>query len=235
MKRFLLATSLVAALALAAGIGYAAIPDSQGKIHACMLKATGTIRLIDTSLGAQSLRGHCTAVETEVTWSQQGPVGATGPQGQQGPAGNTDSVERHISNFMFDGTTTTTPILSGRGELGKLSLLCGSDANGGNGEITFTQSGDASFAPRVIFYSPAIAGPPTLSVVNDQITFPWADTAGENIIFEIMIEAQPGPVPDLKPTLTEIHGFVQHLSFGACSYYVHLDTSDVDSPESFSP
>ena len=79
MKRLLLATSLVAALALAAGIGYAAIPDSQGKIHACMLKATGTIRLIDTSLSAQALRGHCTAVESEVTWSQQGPAGATGP------------------------------------------------------------------------------------------------------------------------------------------------------------
>src|SRR5205823_6088642 len=48
----------------------------------------GTIRLIDPSLGNTSLLGHCTSLETQVTWSQRGPTGLAGPQGPQGPKGD---------------------------------------------------------------------------------------------------------------------------------------------------
>src|SRR5207248_5644801 len=41
---------IVAVLAVAGGIAYAAIPDSAGVYTACKLNATGTIRLIDPSL-----------------------------------------------------------------------------------------------------------------------------------------------------------------------------------------
>ncbi len=75
LSKYWIAVGVAAVLVIAARVGYAAIPDSNGVIHACMLKSTGTIRLIDTSLGSQSLRGHCAALETEVTWSQQGPKG----------------------------------------------------------------------------------------------------------------------------------------------------------------
>jgi hypothetical protein len=213
-------------LAVGAGIGYAAIPDSQGTIHACMLNATGAIRLIDSSLTTQSLRSHCTDAETEVTWSQRGP---------QGPPGNTDSTVRHISNFMFDGHAVSTPILSARGEIGTLSLGCGHDANGGNGDITFTQTGGGTFAARVVFYSPEIPSSPSFTLVNGHVTFPWADTPGDNILFELMVEAEPGADQSLKPTLTDIHAFVQHFDFGGCSFYVHVDTSEVNSPETFTP
>jgi hypothetical protein len=91
LPKYWIAIGVAAVVVIAAGVGYAAIPDNNGVIHACMLKATGTIRLIDTSLGSQSLRGHCTALETEVSWSQQGPKGDPGLQGAAGPRGDPGS------------------------------------------------------------------------------------------------------------------------------------------------
>lgn len=164
MKRFLIATGLVVAVAVAAAVGYAAIPDSQGTIHACMLNATGAIRLIDHSLDTQTLRSHCTTAETEVTWSQRGPAGESGPPGPQGPPGNTDSTVRHISNFMLDGSSVTTPILSAKGELGKLAISCNHDANGGNGTVGFTETSDPAFQARVSLTS--LVGPAALRSVD---------------------------------------------------------------------
>jgi hypothetical protein len=36
-------------------------------------------------------------------------------------------------------------------------------------------------------------------------------------------------------SLTDIHGFVQHFSFGGCSFFVHVDTSEINSGETFTP
>jgi hypothetical protein len=72
--------ALLAALA-AAGVAYATIPDSSGVYTACELKATGTIRLIDPSLGSSSLLGHCTSLEAQITWNQRGQNGANGTNG----------------------------------------------------------------------------------------------------------------------------------------------------------
>jgi hypothetical protein len=53
-----------------------------------MLKNIGTVRLIDKSLPPNNLMSHCKpALETEVSWNQQGQQGAVGPQGIQGPQG----------------------------------------------------------------------------------------------------------------------------------------------------
>jgi hypothetical protein len=69
---------VTALLALAGGIAYATIPDSNGVFTACKLNATGTIRLIDPSLGSTSLLGHCTSLETQISWNQQGQAGKDG-------------------------------------------------------------------------------------------------------------------------------------------------------------
>ncbi|MFY9577862.1 MAG: hypothetical protein WAQ33_00920 [Gaiellaceae bacterium] len=45
----------IAGLALAGGVAYATIPDGNGLYTACKLNATGTIRLIDPSVGSSSL------------------------------------------------------------------------------------------------------------------------------------------------------------------------------------
>jgi hypothetical protein len=80
----------VSALVTATGIGYAAIPDADGNIYACM-RNTGTIRLIDKSLPTTSPLATCTSSETEVSWSKgaKGDTGAQGPPGPVGPAGPT--------------------------------------------------------------------------------------------------------------------------------------------------
>ncbi len=83
----------VVVLLVGAGIAYATIPDSNGVYTACKLNSSGTIRLIDPSLGSSSLLGHCTRLETQITWNQagqpgpQGPAGPQGAPGSQGPAG----------------------------------------------------------------------------------------------------------------------------------------------------
>src|SRR6266542_5276927 len=78
-RRFLLLG--VGALALAGGLAYASIPDSDGTIHACLLKSLEQVRIIDPS------EQQCRPNETPISWSQTGPQGATGPQGPTGATG----------------------------------------------------------------------------------------------------------------------------------------------------
>src|SRR5436190_18948244 len=87
-RSFAIAGAAVAALALAGGIAYATIPDSNKVFTACMLKSTGTVRLIDKSLPDSNLMSHCNpTLETQVIWNQQGQTGAPGATGPAGPAG----------------------------------------------------------------------------------------------------------------------------------------------------
>lgn len=85
-RRWIAAAVVVVALA-AAAIAYAAIPDANGVYTACKLNATGTIRLIDPSLASTSLLGHCTSLETQISWNQRGQTGAAGKDGLPGKDG----------------------------------------------------------------------------------------------------------------------------------------------------
>ena len=90
-KRDLIAAAAgaVAATALAGGVAWAAIPSDGDVYTACMLKNVGTVRLIDKSLPPSNLMSHCKpALETEVSWSLQGPQGLQGLQGAKGDQGN---------------------------------------------------------------------------------------------------------------------------------------------------
>lgn len=75
----------------AVGIGYAAIPGSDGSLNACMLNLTGTIRLVDPAAPATSLlsRPCNTRIETAVSWNQQGIQGLPGDKGDKGDKGDT--------------------------------------------------------------------------------------------------------------------------------------------------
>jgi hypothetical protein len=79
----------IAALVVAlGGVAYATIPDSNGVIRGCYLKAIGSLRVVDPSAGQ-----HCaTAVETPIQWNQTGLQGPAGPTGPQGPAGPTMGI-----------------------------------------------------------------------------------------------------------------------------------------------
>jgi hypothetical protein len=85
MRRVLLFAGVLAVAA--GGVAWAAIPDSGGVVHACVLNATKTVRLIDTAK-PKELIGHCTSVETELTLNQQGQPGAQGPPGPKGDTGS---------------------------------------------------------------------------------------------------------------------------------------------------
>jgi hypothetical protein len=86
-RRVRLVALVLVLLGLAGGVAYATIPDGGGVYTACMLKNVGTVRLIDPSLPASSLMSHCTSLETQITWNQQGQPGPQGPAGAAGPAG----------------------------------------------------------------------------------------------------------------------------------------------------
>jgi hypothetical protein len=87
-RRSLAVGAIVAVgLVAAAGLAYSAIPDGSNVLTACMLKNVGTVRLIDPSLPSGSLMSHCSVLETQVSWNQQGPSGPAGPAGPPGPRG----------------------------------------------------------------------------------------------------------------------------------------------------
>jgi hypothetical protein len=209
----------VGALA-ATGFGaYAAVSDGSA-INACANKVTGLLRV--------SSDGTCLPSEQALQWNQTGPPG---------PPGNTDSVVRHISGFMPDVKTVTTPLLSGRGQMGTLSLHCGSDGTGNSGEVTYVRSDTGQPNDAIIFYSPSLTSPPAWSQVSDRVTYTWSHTSGNNLFFEIILESQLGAAnPSPKPLLADIHGTIQEFpQFTGCAYYVHVDTSDVASPETVTP
>src|SRR5262245_30813 len=70
LRTFAVASLITLASAIAL---YAAIPDGNKTYTACVLKSVGTIRLIDPSLPASNLMSHCTPLETQITWNEQGP------------------------------------------------------------------------------------------------------------------------------------------------------------------
>jgi hypothetical protein len=90
MNRKRLLSSAVGALvaaAVAGGIAYATIPGPGNVYSACMLKALGTIRLIDKSLQSTNFMSHCMDREIEISWNQAGQQGPPGPQGDKGDQG----------------------------------------------------------------------------------------------------------------------------------------------------
>ena len=71
------AGALVVAV-ISGGVADAMIPDGGKVFTACLLNKVGTIRLIDPSLGSSSLTGHCTSLESQISWNQEGLPGRDG-------------------------------------------------------------------------------------------------------------------------------------------------------------
>jgi type VI secretion system secreted protein Hcp len=99
-RRRALKIALPAALALGAGtaVAIAAIPASDGTIHACYSTTgtpTGAARIVDET-------DTCAASEKAVTWDQTGPTGPAGPSGPTGAPGDSGSS----STGSFGGTDT---------------------------------------------------------------------------------------------------------------------------------
>jgi hypothetical protein len=80
-----LLVAVLIVLALGVGTVYAVIPTGSGKYSACLVKATGTMRLINFPKVSTCPKG-----EKLISWNAKGPAGPAGPQGAQGPAGPAD-------------------------------------------------------------------------------------------------------------------------------------------------
>jgi type VI secretion system secreted protein Hcp len=96
-RRRALKIALPAALALGAGtaVAIAAIPASDGTIHACYSTTgtpTGAARIVDET-------DTCAATEKALTWNQTGPTGPAGPTGPPGDTGTSGTG-------TFGGTDT---------------------------------------------------------------------------------------------------------------------------------
>ena len=203
-KLALLAAGL-AGLALAGGIAYAASSSDTGSVfNACAKTDTGQLRL-DTG-------GGCLPSEQAVQLAK--------PQ---------DTV-RHVTGFIFNGTTASTPVRSAAGLLGTLSITCS--------DLTYrTDTSDTgTFADRVLFYSPQVPNSPLwvqLDPPADHVTVTWSG-ASQGRWFQMQIEGTVGNQP--LPTLTQINGFVKGFpEFEGCAYYVYVATSDVASPQTITP
>jgi type VI secretion system secreted protein Hcp len=85
-------------LAAAAAVGIAAIPSTDGTIHACYDPTStppGQVRIIDAD------NQQCAAPELALDWNQRGPQGPPGPTGPQGESGEPGGSS--------PGDTGTTP------------------------------------------------------------------------------------------------------------------------------
>jgi hypothetical protein len=84
MRKPIAVAAAAAAVFLAAGVAYAAIPDGNGVIHGCYLKTNGRLRVIDTDNNTKPCESK---KEIPLSWSQSGPQGPPGQPGQDGSPG----------------------------------------------------------------------------------------------------------------------------------------------------
>lgn len=91
MKKFVVvATAVVAGVALGGGIAYASIPGPDGVIHGCRKNTDGSVRVVDST-------ASCPSGFTALNWSQTGPQGAAGTNGTNGVSG----YERMVSSTVI--------------------------------------------------------------------------------------------------------------------------------------
>ena len=81
--------ALTALIVAAGGAAYATIPDSGGKIHGCIGKSNGNLRVVESA-------GDCRTNESALEWNRQGPPGPPGglttASAEEGPEISTAST-----------------------------------------------------------------------------------------------------------------------------------------------
>jgi hypothetical protein len=139
--------SVVALLALSAGIAYATIPDASSQYHACVSSGTGQVRIIDHDVG-----DNCRASEQHVHWSQVGPPGPQGEPGLQGPPGETgpQGPAGPTNLVIREGPTSDS------GGTSVASCNPGERATGGGGSAFGAALGNNGL--RVSFPTPLVVG-----------------------------------------------------------------------------
>jgi hypothetical protein len=92
--------ALIALVVAVGGVAFATIPDSQGTIHGCYLKANGSLRVAESA-------SDCRSSELPIQWNQTGPTGPTGLQGPPGSGGQTVAFDEKPGEVT---TQSNTPV-----------------------------------------------------------------------------------------------------------------------------
>jgi hypothetical protein len=109
--------SPVTAIALAAlgvalgGAAWAAIPDSNGTIHACFQKTNGNLRVVTSS-------AECRAIEKPLSWNQLGPPGPPGGSGAVSDERASDVATASTAPAELGGPTVTVDAPASTGLVG---------------------------------------------------------------------------------------------------------------------
>lgn len=135
----------VGALALAGGIAYAAIPDGNGTIHACVLNSQGQVRIVDPA------QGSCQANETALSWSQTGPAGPQGPPGAKGDTGAQGAKGGPDNVQVVHVTATAT---SSGFATALINCPTGTTLTSGGAGVLGLVGDDQGFGPRITATEP---------------------------------------------------------------------------------
>ena len=134
-RRGVIAFAIVVCAAIA-GAAYAAIPDGGGVIHGCYSTRDGALRVIDPA------QASCDRKELPLSWSEQGPTGATGPQGPPGAGAPLDLDE--LDGLACKGTDprkASVRVGYGSGLDAPVTLICITHLVGNPGQFTFAGTG----------------------------------------------------------------------------------------------
>ena len=103
MKKLYIILAVAAALAVATGVGYAAIPSSTGAISACK-DSKGALKVIDAEAGET-----CGAGKQLLTWNQQGPPGPAGGALGSARVGTSGHVLEQFAQNVTDANIVKVP------------------------------------------------------------------------------------------------------------------------------
>jgi hypothetical protein len=210
----------VVGVGLAGGIAYAAIPGAGNVYAACMLKNVGTIRLIDPSLPTSNVMGHCTSLETQISWNEDGQPGApgpAGPNGSPGAPGSPGSPGKDGTNGR-DGQSVTSEAL-GAGDSNCPNG--GSKFTAASGGVTYACNGADGTAGAV-----ADGSVGTDQLANDAVT---PAKLGGIVTFSIDVPA--GQKQVVGTTEVEDNGQIPFkVRFGCYANGTTMAIDDIDTP-----
>ena len=84
--------ALTALIVAVGGVAYATIPDSEGAIHGCFQKNSGSLRVVESV-------GECRTSEREISWNQRG---------EPGPPGSGVVTRMRSGPVVFEGTGSSS-------------------------------------------------------------------------------------------------------------------------------
>jgi hypothetical protein len=225
-----LAILVVAMLAAAGGIAYATIPDAGNLYTGCMLKNVGTVRLIDSTLPSSNLMSHCTALETQISWNQQGQKGDPGSPGLPGKdgAGGANGISPRVAQLPLHDSHCPAGGAAITDAAGATAYVCsGADGQSGNDGKPFAGS---FTSPNGLFSLTVADSGVELRGPNATLSLPQAPLLGVRInsTGELFLHAKNLDTEATDETMYVAHDLLQAVDHDAITHIRHdrIDTID---------